>query len=100
MIFPYTEKQKQAFLIRFGRPVKINDDTELGIIETEITTSDGQVSETKYITADANKISQGSTVKIDSNIYEVAYIVNDGSGLVNAYLSITGDDNGRTSKYE
>ncbi|HBZ8158468.1 TPA: hypothetical protein MM329_000681 [Escherichia coli] len=100
MIFPFTEKQKQAFLIRFGCPVTIDDKTELGIVEREITNVDGQISETIYITADINKVKQGSKVSFDENNYKIAYIVNDGTGLVNCYLSITSNDKGRISKYE
>lgn len=100
MIFPFTDKQKQAFLNRFGRPVKIDNNNELAIIEHEITNTDGQVSETIYVTADFNKVKQGSTVSFDGFNYEIAYIVNDGTGLVNCYLSLTSDDNGRKSKYE
>ncbi|MCK6891124.1 hypothetical protein ABKV35_13985 [Enterobacter kobei] len=96
MIFPYTEKQKQAFLKRFGSKVKINQTERLAIVETQILNENGQVSETLYITTDALWITQDDIVELFDNTYRVAYIVRDGSGLVDGYLSLTNDEG---SKY-
>lgn len=99
-MFPYSAKQKQEFLNRFGQKVLIQDQEQLGIIEKEITNQDGIISETIYITADELVVSQDYKVQIKDNIYRIAYIVDDGSGLVNCYLSIKSDTKGRVSKYE
>ncbi|MGS7257711.1 hypothetical protein [Enterobacter hormaechei] len=99
MIFPFTEKQKKSFLTRFGQKVKINQTERLAIVETQILNENGQVSETLYITTDALWINQDDTVELFDNLYRVAYIVRDGSGLVDGYLSITGDNEGREGKY-
>ncbi|HDS8059079.1 Uncharacterised protein [Enterobacter cloacae] len=96
MIFPYTEKQKQAFLTRFGQKVKINQTERLAIVETQILNENGQVSETLYITTDALWITQDDIVELFDNTYRVAYVVRDGSGLVDGYLSLTNDEG---SKY-
>ena len=98
MLFPYTNKQKKEFLKRFGHPVKINDEPELARVEREITNSDGEVSETLYVTID-QKYKQDDIVELDNTIYRIAYIVNDGSGLVDAYLSFQSEE-GRISKYD
>ncbi|QEH56854.1 hypothetical protein [Citrobacter portucalensis] len=87
MISPYTEKQKQSFLTRFGQKIKINDKDALGIVEIEINNDNGQVSETLYITADINSIKQDDSVLLNEILYNVAYLTNDGSGLVNCYLT-------------
>ncbi|HAW2200208.1 TPA: hypothetical protein JLO99_002733 [Escherichia coli] len=99
MIFPYSEKQKQAFLSRFGQKIKINDKDSLGIVEIEITNDNGQVSETIYITADIKKIKQEDSVLLNDILYNVAYVVNDGSGLVNCYLAFKGAEQ-ETSFYD
>lgn len=52
MLFPYTQKQKQEFLNRFGQTLLIDNKETLAIVEIEITNVDGQVSETFYITID------------------------------------------------
>ncbi|MDQ6443023.1 hypothetical protein ACLH2J_01875 [Klebsiella michiganensis] len=98
MLFPYTKKQKQEFLKRFGYPIKINGEDELGIVERDITNTDGEVSETLYVTIDA-QYKQDDKVTIDDIQYRIAYIVNDGSGLVDAYLSFISEA-GRISKYD
>ncbi|HGV5838916.1 hypothetical protein JNN41_07375 [Escherichia coli] len=100
MLFTYTQKQKQEFLKRFGQTLLIDNKETLAIVEIEITNVDGQVSETFYITIDEVIARQDLEVHYKENIYRIAYIVNDGSGLVNAYLSLIGDNSGRTSKYE
>ncbi|EMM6967534.1 hypothetical protein QM190_06825 [Enterobacter hormaechei] len=99
MFFPYSEKQKQAFLTRFGQKVKINQTERLAIVETKIINENSQVSETIYITTDALWINQDDTVELFDNFYRVAYIVRDGSGLVDGYLSLTSDNEGREGKY-
>ncbi|ELX8362376.1 hypothetical protein LRM31_07315 [Enterobacter kobei] len=96
MIFPYTEKQKKAFLTRFGQKVTINQTERLAIVETQILNENGQVSETLYITTDALWITQDDIVELFDNTYRVAYVVRDGSGLVDGYLSLTNDEG---SKY-
>lgn len=98
MIFPFTDKQKQAFLIRFGQKIKINDSDELGIVEIEINNDNGQVSETIYITADINKVKQEDEVLLNEILYTIAYLVNDGSGLANCYLAFKGEQ--ETSFYD
>ncbi|SAA84637.1 Uncharacterised protein [Enterobacter cloacae] len=96
MIFPYTEKKKKAFLTRFGQKLKINQTERLAIVETQILNENGQVSETLYITTDALWITQDDIVELFDNTYRVAYVVRDGSGLVDGYLSLTNDEG---SKY-
>ncbi|EMM2093302.1 hypothetical protein CSB66_2454 [Enterobacter hormaechei] len=98
MFFPYSEKQKQSFLNRFGQKVLINDKENLAIIEKKIVEDERAVTESMYITADENNIKEDDTVKIKSKVYTVSYIVDDGSGLVDAYLSLISDTN-RGSKY-
>lgn len=99
MLFPYTEKQKQEFVKRFGREILINGEKSLGILEINISNDNGQISETIYITDDKNKVKQQDEIQFNDNIYEIAYIVDDTSGLVDCYLSLIGDDNGRDGKY-
>ena len=74
MIFPYSEKQKQSFLTRFGQKIKINDSDELGIVEIEINNDNGQVSETIYITADINKVKQEDEVLLNEILYTLSLI--------------------------
>lgn len=99
MFFPYSKKQKQSFLNRFGQKIKINDEEQLGIVESKIIEEERAVTESIFVTVDELVVKQQDIVQIKNNIYEVSYIVDDGSGLVDAYLSLTGSTEGRGSKY-
>ncbi|KLP78427.1 hypothetical protein ABF80_07915 [Enterobacter hormaechei subsp. steigerwaltii] len=98
MFFPYSEKQKMSFLNRFGQKILINDKEHLAIIEKKIVEEVQAITESMYITVDENVIKEDDAVKIKTKVYNVSYIVDDGSGLVDAYLSLISDTN-RGSKY-
>ncbi|SAI06264.1 Uncharacterised protein [Enterobacter hormaechei] len=98
MFFPYSEKQKMSFLNRFGQKILINDKEHLAIIEKKIVEEVQAITESMYITVDENVIKEDDAVKIKTKVYNVSYIVEDGSGLVDAYLSLISDTN-RGSKY-
>lgn len=98
-MFPYTKKQRTAFLKRFGVPVLINDKEQLVIIEKEIVQENDAVSETLFVTTDSDFVNQEDTIKLQNKIYRIAYIKDDTSGLVDCYLSLKGGENGRETKY-
>ncbi|CAH0132868.1 hypothetical protein SRABI106_00032 [Rahnella aquatilis] len=103
-MFDFSKKGRESFLKRMGHDLKIKKESEgwvniRAIPERKLIDTENEVSATIYITADADEVLQGNHILLNGEVFEISYIDNDLSGLVDCYLSLIGDENGRTSKY-
>ena len=102
-MFDFSKKSRESFLKRMGHDLKIKKESGWvnirAIPERKLIDTENEVSAMIYITADADEVLQGDHILLNGEVFEISYIDNDLSGLVDCYLSLIGDENGRTSKY-
>lgn len=104
-MFKFSQKNRDAFLKRFGADMHIqkHGSTEWlpirGILERKLVEESSTVTFTLYVTLNSDLAVQEDLIKFEDKVYEISYLNNDLSGLVDCYLTLKGDTNGRTSKY-
>lgn len=104
-MFTFSQKNRNAFLKRFGADMHIQKHgTEewlpiRGILERKLVEESSTVSFTLYVTVNSDLAEQEDLIRFEDKVYEISYLNNDLSGLVDCYLTLKGDRNGRTNKY-
>lgn len=79
-------------LLKFGDVYQKEDGSNVrAIYEQSLIENQGQISQTTQLTCQQGKVEQNDIVIIDSKRYEVGYIDDDNSGIINAHLNFKGD---------
>lgn len=79
-------------LLKFGDNFQKEDGTNVrAIYEQSLIENKGQISQTTKLTCQQGKLSQNDIIIIDNKRYEVGYIDDDNSGIIDAHLNFKGD---------
>ncbi|WP_311750747.1 hypothetical protein [Proteus columbae] len=92
-----TESQINRAL-RLGDEYKKADGvtTFKALLEIKVVDTQGAISETEFLTTAKGVLKQGDIVLINEQRYRVQYIADDNSGLIDAYIALSG---GQHAKY-
>lgn len=94
-MFQFSTKQRKRMLMIMGEEMIVStnniEKTIKAIPEINISDNNGVISETFYITADSDDVTEDSAITYKNKKYEVGYVVNDNSGLSDFYLNATGE---------
>lgn len=83
--------------LRLGDDYKKSDGiTFKALHEIKVVDTQGAISETEFLTTAKGVLKQGDIVLINEQRYRVQYIADDNSGLIDAYIALSG---GQHAKY-